>query len=67
MSVPLLELRNIEHELRRDHTMIHGGATARRNALRLMNPSSRKTILALRIALFLTAVILFDLLLILWP
>lgn len=51
----------------RDHTMIHGSATARRNARRLMNPSSRKALLALRIALFLTAVILFDLLLILWP
>ena len=50
----------------RDQAMIHGNATARRNALRLIKPSSRKTSLALRIAIFLTAVILFDLLLILW-
>lgn len=51
----------------RDHAMIHGNATARRNAMRLIKPSSRKTILALRIAIFLTAVILFDLLLVCWP
>ncbi|MCH7838671.1 MAG: hypothetical protein IID38_00335 [Planctomycetes bacterium] len=51
----------------RDHALIHGNATARCHALRLLNPSSRKTVLALRIAIFLTAVILFDLLLICWP
>lgn len=51
----------------RDHALTHGRATARGNALRLLKPSSRKTILALRIAIFLTAVILFDLLLVCWP
>lgn len=51
----------------RDHAMIHGSATQRRNALRLMEPSSRKIALAVRIAILLAAVILLDLLLIWWP
>ncbi len=51
----------------RDHAMIHGNATQRRNALRLMQPSSRKIALAVRIAILIVAVILFDLLLIWWP
>ena len=50
-----------------NHALIHGSATLRRNALRLMQPSSRRIALAVRIAILIVAVILLDLLLIWWP